>query len=166
LVAPLTGDAVPSRDAGELRSLVIDAQPPRDERIALQLSDKWARLNVPDEQVEALVLALQTVAPLRVIAARDEEAYARRFGVPVDYFDDTDGWKAAVAAARVVVAPDSGAVHLAGTIGTPVVAVFPPQRAFDAQTARWSPWASPHRIVRADDGWPSRAAGAAIELLA
>ena len=170
LVAPLTGDAAPSRDASELRPLILDAQPPPDDRVALQLTDKWARLNIARDDVEGLLRALQATGPLRVIASRGEAAYAEPIaqtaGVPVDYFDNVDEWKAAVAAARVVVAPDSGAIHLAGMVGTPVVAIFRPQRAFDAQVARWSPWASPHRIVRADDGWPQRAAQAIAELCA
>ena len=168
LVAPLTGDAKPSRDANELRPLVLASQPERDDRIAVQLTDKWTRLGIRAAEVESLLRALHAAAPLRVIAARDETAYAepvaQRAGLHVDYFDDLEQWKVAVAAARVLVAPDSGAIHLAGTVGTPVVAVFPPQRAFDAQIARWSPWASPSRIIRAGDEWPQRAAQAAAEL--
>jgi ADP-heptose:LPS heptosyltransferase len=168
LIAPLTADTAPSRDAHELRPLILDAQPSPDHRVALQLTDKWRRLNIARDDVEALLRALQAAGPLRVIASRGESAYAAAIaetaGVAVDYFDGVDAWKAAVAAARVVVAPDSGAIHLAGMVGTPVVAVFPQQRAFDAQIARWSPWASAHRILRAHDGWPQRAAQAVAEL--
>ncbi len=49
-------------------------------------------------------------------------------------------------------------------IGTPVVAVFPPQRGYALQVARWAPWASPHRIVRADHGWPARVDEALAQL--
>ena len=49
--------------------------------------------------------------------------------------------------------------------GTPVVAVFPPMRLYDAWVARWAPWATAHRIVRADEGWPARAADALALLL-
>ncbi len=168
LVTPLTGDSAPSRDAEALRPLVLAMQPPPDDRVALQLTDKWARLNVADEQVEALVAALRRGGPLRVIAARQEAAYAQRIaqsaGIQIDYFEHMHEWKSAVAAARVLVAPDSGAIHLAGMIGTPVVAVFAPQRAFDAQVARWSPWASPSRIVRAGNEWPPIAARAVLDL--
>lgn len=168
LVAPLTSDETPSREARELRPLVLDTQPLPDDRVTVQLTDKWERLNIARDGVAALVRALKAAGPLRLIAARDEAPYAQTIaqatGLSVDFFDDMDQWKAAVAAARPLVAPDSGAIHLAGTIGTPVVAVFPAQRAFDAQVARWSPWAAPHRIVRAGDAWPPRAARAAAEL--
>jgi ADP-heptose:LPS heptosyltransferase len=170
LVASLTGDAAPSRDARELRPLVLDAEPLPDARIAVQLTDKWARLDIARDDVDALLRALQNAGPLRIIAARKEAPYAQPIaqtaGLHVDYFDGMDDWKAAVAAARVLVAPDSGAIHLAGTLGTPVVAVFPPQHAFDAQVARWAPWASPQRIVRAGESWPQFAAQATAELLA
>jgi ADP-heptose:LPS heptosyltransferase len=168
LVAPLTGDAAPSRDARELRPLILESQPPSDGRAVLQVTDKWARLNIARDDVEALMRVLQASGPLRVIASRAEAAYAEPIaqttGVAIEYLDDVDEWKAAVAAARVIIAPDSGAIHLAGMLGTPVVAVFPPQHAFDAQVARWSPWAAPHRIIRAADEWPLRAARAVAEL--
>jgi ADP-heptose:LPS heptosyltransferase len=168
LVAPLTGDASPSRDVRELRRMVLDGEPQPDERIALQLTDKWARLGLANGDVERLVRSLNERGPLRVLASPSEAAYveaiAQRTGVRAEYFDEFADWKAAVAAARVLVAPDSGAIHLAGMTGTPVVAVFAPQRNFDAQVARWSPWAAPYRIVRADGEWPLEAEGAAGEL--
>ena len=80
------------------------------------------------------------------------------------YFDDTASWKAAIGAAPAIVAPDSGALHVAGMIGTPVVAVFPPERDFALQVARWAPWAAPHRIVRAGRDWPARAADALVQI--
>ena len=86
LVAPLTGDSVPSRDARELRPLVLDVPPTADDRIALQLTDKWARLDIADRRRRNAVAHGGRASPLRVIAARDEAAYAepiaRRAGVP------------------------------------------------------------------------------------
>lgn len=168
LFTGITGDAAPSRDARELRPLILDVPPQPDERVAVQLTDKWARLGLSDEKVAELVRTLDSAGPLRVFASRGESSYAQRVarsaGLPVECFHDMDAWKAAIAAARVVVAPDSGAIHLAGTMGTPVVAVFPSRRNFDAQVARWSPWASRYRIIRARDDWPLRAARAVSEL--
>jgi ADP-heptose:LPS heptosyltransferase len=63
------------------------------------------------------------------------------------------------------VTPDCGALHVAGMVGTPVAAVFPPNRQFALQVARWAPWAAPHRIVRAGNEWPSRTADALAQLL-
>ena len=168
LVAPLVGNETPTRDPRELRPLVLAAEPPPDDRIAVQITDKWERWGVPLDAVIELVRRLEGAGPVRLLAARSEEVYARRIAAAtdraIDYFDDLESWKAAIAAAPAIVAPDSGAIHVGGTIGTPVVAVFAAQPLFDAQVARWSPWASPNRIVRADRGWPQRAADAVVQL--
>lgn len=165
LFLPLLGNgAVPGRDARELRPLVLAAEPGRDDRVAVQITDKWERLGIPSVEVADLVRRLSGDGKLRLLAARSESAYAQPVadaaGIGIDFFDDMGSWKSAIAAAAAIVAPDSGAVHVAGTIGTPVVAVFPPQPRFASQVARWAPWAAPHRIVRADTGWPSRAVDA------
>ena len=75
-------------------------------------------------------------------------------GIRIDRFDSLDAWKDAIAEAPALVAPDSGALHVAGTIGTPVVGVFPASAQFDLQVARWSPWAAPSRIVKAEGDGP------------
>ena len=50
-------------------------------------------------------------------------------------------------------------------IGTPTVAAFPPTAQFALQTARWSPWAAPYRIVKMDAAWPIVAEDAVEDLL-
>jgi len=169
LGAPLLGDERPPKDASELRSLVLDTEPLPDERVAIQVTQKWERLGVPLQQVAELVRRVAACAPLRVLSARSEAPYAERVAAaaetPIDYFDGIAEWKAAIAAATALVAPDSGAMHVAGTVGTPVVAIFPPGPAFELQVARWAPWAARHRIVRAGEGWPMRAADALASLL-
>jgi ADP-heptose:LPS heptosyltransferase len=56
-------------------------------------------------------------------------------------------------------------VHVAGMVGTPTVAVFPPIRDFELQLARWAPWAAPYRALRAEGNWPDQVTGALGELL-
>jgi ADP-heptose:LPS heptosyltransferase len=164
----LGDDAVPTRDARRLRPLVIDGEPDPDKRVAVQITDKWERLGISLEDVTDLVERIARARPFRLIAAERESAYADRFasatGSNVERFASLGPWKSAIAAARAVVAPDSGALHVAGMVGTPVVGVFPPARDFALQVARWSPWAAPYRIVRADDGWPRVAAFSLGEL--
>ena len=164
----LIGDEAPSRDAGVLRPLVLEREPACDDRIALQVTREWERLGIALRRGRgARPARCCTVA--RLLASSTEAAYARTvaeaMGLEIAYFDELEPWKAAIAAAPAIVTPDSGALHVAGMIGTPVVAVFPPQRRYALQVARWSPWAAPHRIVRADAGWPARAADAAVALL-
>ena len=152
-----------------LRPLVLDAEPPHDDRIAVQITDKWERLGIGFEAVVDLVRRLAAAGELNLISSHNESSYAQRINaatdLPITYFDDTAKWKAAIAAAPAIVAPDSGALHVAGMIGTPVVAVFPDEPLFDARVARWAPWAAPHRIVRARAGWPARAVDALAQLL-
>jgi ADP-heptose:LPS heptosyltransferase len=169
LIEPLVGNETPTHDLAQLRPLVLESDPAPDDRVAVQITDKWERLGIPIESVVDLVRRLAAGGELHLLSSRSESAYAqlieRATGIAVSYFDDLPSWKGAIAAAVALVAPDSGAVHVAGMTGTPVVAVFPPMRLYDAWVARWAPWATAHRIVRADEGWPARAADALALLL-
>ncbi len=169
LTAPLAGDDKPTRDLTQLRPLVLESEPAPDDRVAVQITDKWERLGIPLKSVVDLVRRVAASGELVLLSSRSESRYSqsveRATGIAVSYFDNLPSWKAAIAAAAALVAPDSGAVHVAGMTGTPVVAVFPPMRLYDAWVARWAPWATAHRIVRADEGWPARAADALALLL-
>jgi ADP-heptose:LPS heptosyltransferase len=169
LATPVVGDRYPTREAADLRPLVLEREPEPDERVAVQITDKWERLGVALDDLVELVRRIAATGRPRLLAARRENGYAERIaratGFGVTYFDDLDPWKAAIGAAPAIVTPDSGALHVAGMVGTPVVAVFPAQRAYALQVARWAPWAAPHRIVRADEGWPARASDALAYLL-
>ena len=165
---PLLSGENPTRDLARLRPLVLEGDPPPDERIAVQVTNKWERLGIAFEQVVAMIRRVAAGGTPRLLSARNEAPYAQRIagatGSTVEYFDEIGAWKNAVAAAPAIVAPDSAAIHVAGMIGTPVVAVFPPQRGYALQIARWAPWAAPHRIVRADHGWPARVEDALAHL--
>jgi ADP-heptose:LPS heptosyltransferase len=169
LIEPLVGEKKPTHDLAQLCPLVLESEPAPDDRVAVQITDKWDRLGIPIESVVDLVRRVAAGGELRLLSSSSESAYAqsveRATGIAVSYFDDLPSWKASIAAAIALVAPDSGAVHVAGMTGTPVVAVFPPMRLYDAWVARWAPWATAHRIVRADEGWPARAADALALLL-
>jgi ADP-heptose:LPS heptosyltransferase len=169
LGASLIGDEKPSRDTATLRPLVLESEPAPDDSVAIQITEKWQRLGIPPSDVVELVRRVAANGPLRLVSAQREERYAQRIaestGLRVVYFDDLAQWKATIGAAAGLVAPDSGAMHVAGMVGTPVVGIFPPGRDYALQVSRWAPWAAPHRTVRADDGWPVRAADALVTLL-
>jgi ADP-heptose:LPS heptosyltransferase len=166
----LLGDAAPSRDLTLLRPLVLEREPPSDERVVIQISDKWQRLHIDFDRVAELVRRAAHAVPLRLVSAKAERDYAHAIAsavaIDVECFDDVEAWKEAIAAARGLIAPDSGALHVAGMVGTPTVAVFPPSPNAELQTARWSPWAAPFRLVRAEDEWPARALETLGSLLA
>ncbi len=165
----LLGDMPIPRDPSVLRPIVLENDVPRGTRIAFQVSDKWERLGIDFAHVVRALRATAQVGTVHAIAASSESAYAQRIeaasGIAVERFGALTPWKEAIANAAAVVAPDSGAVHLAGMVGTPTVAIFPPIRDFDLQLARWAPWAAPYRALRADGTWPDRVPAALHDLL-
>lgn len=168
LLRAALGEFEAPRDPKDLRPYVIDDEPAADNRIAFQITDKWQRLGAPLEGVAELARRTAQRHPTRFIAAQHEAAYARAFSdaaeVPVETFETLEPWKNAIAAARAIVAPDSGAVHVAGMVGTPVVSCFARDE-FALQSRRWSPWAAPHRVVSMEAAWPLVAADALEDLL-
>lgn len=169
LAADLLPDAEPPRDPKILREIVLDEVPPPDRRIAMQITDKWERLGATPDRVLELYRRAAQQHELRPIGSSKERAYCEQFahaaGTYVELFDELPAWKTAIAASRAVLAPDSGAVHVAGMTGTPVVSCFAAEN-FALQSARWSPWAAPHAIVEmSDETWPLAAADALESLL-
>lgn len=156
------------RDPALLRPLVLDDEIPRGNRIVVQVTDKWERLGIAFDDVVRAISAAARAGEVRAVAVRGEATYAQRIaaasGVEIEYFDALAPWKNAIASAAALVAPDGGALHVAGMVGTPVVALFPPQRNLELQTARWSPWAAPYRALRAQGDWPAAVADALLGL--
>ncbi|HEY3676879.1 MAG TPA: hypothetical protein VGK84_12910 [Candidatus Tumulicola sp.] len=165
----LVSQTEPPREASRLRPLILASDPTPDARVAFQVTAKWQRMGIPPEDVAAAFIRAgrnAIVAPIGSEIEREYiDAFERRTGSSVARFADVETWKGAIASHRALVAPDSGAVHVAGTIGTPVVAVFPDDASFDLQVARWHPWAAPYRVVRANSDWPERLGDALANLL-
>ena len=165
---PLVGRGTPPSDVAELRPLVLEREPERVDAIAIQVTDKWERLGIPSEHVTDLIHRLGAYGVPQLLSAARETGYAQTIGaatgIPISYFDELEPWKSAIASATVLVTPDCGALHVAGMIGTPVVAIFPPQPGYALHVARWAPWAAAHRVIRADFGWQARASDAVAPL--
>lgn len=159
----LVPDAEPSRDPADLRPMVLERDPLPDDRIAIQITDKWERLGARTNDLVELIDRIAAEHSVRLIGSQSERAYctilATQASRNVELFDEVGPWKDAIAASPALVAPDSGAVHVAGMTGTRVVACFAPQN-FMLQTSRWSPWAALHRIVKIEEPWPLVAADA------
>ncbi|MDQ2865025.1 MAG: hypothetical protein M3R51_02245 [Candidatus Eremiobacteraeota bacterium] len=169
LARPLVNDIPPCRDAAHLRPFVLDSDVPRGDRVLLQISDKWERLGIAFSDVVRMVKLASSEENVRVVTAENELPYAARLanaaGVELEAFARLTDWKNAIGGARAIIAPDSGAIHVAGMIGTPTVAVFPEGMDFALQSVRWSPWASPFRAIAAEPQWPERAVAALRALL-
>ncbi len=167
LGSEIVGTSKIPRDPRILRGFVVDAQPQPDERVVMQITGKWQRLGAARKAVAGFARNLQQHYPMRFVAAESEREFAQVVaadaGISIDYFHELASWKDALAAAKAVVAPDSGAVHVAGMTGTPVVAAFG-QKDFALQTGRWSPWAAPYKLVEIRGDWPAAARNALEEL--
>lgn len=168
LAASLLGNETITRDPNRLRPLVLENEVARGDRIAFQVTDKWERLGIAFEDVVRAIAVAGEHGTVRAIASKGEDVYAARTsqaaGIEVERFGTLEPWKEAIASAAALVAPDSGALHVAGMVGTPSVAVFPVIPNVALQTARWSPWAASASILLAEPHWPDLVSGALAAL--
>ena len=151
----LHGEPEPTRDPRRLRPLLVaESQSPADRGrapIVVQLGTKWSAIGVGPAAAQAFVATL-VARGARLVASSAEAAaaLASSGGAPVSLFPDVAGWKDAIAGARLVVTPDTGAAHLAGMLGIPVIDVFADADAA-LQIARWHPWAARYVALAAAD---------------
>jgi ADP-heptose:LPS heptosyltransferase len=144
--------APPQRDPARLRPWITGpgAVPARS-GLLVQLGVKWNALGLADDVLQRLAGALRERGGRFIAAPAERAAMQSQFpAVTIDAPATTRDWIAAVDAAAALVSPDTGAAHLAGMIGVPVVDVFPDAH-FDVQTRRWRPWASSSIVLRASE---------------
>lgn len=142
----------PERDAVRLRPWIAGPAPvPERCGLLVQLGEKWNALGIAEAMLQRLTAALRERGARFIAAPRERERMQAQFpALRVDAPATTREWIATVDAAAALVSPDTGAAHLAGMIGVPVVDVFPDAH-FDVQTRRWRPWASSSIVVRASE---------------
>lgn len=142
----------PQRDALHLRRWIAgDIPVPERRGLLVQLGAKWNALGVADAILQRLAAVLRERGARFIAAPGEREAMQTQFStLTIDAPPTTREWIATVDGAAALVSPDTGAAHLAGMIGVPVVDVFP-DAGFDAQTRRWRPWASSSIVVRASE---------------
>src|SRR5581483_6522748 len=99
-----------------------------------------------------IAAALANIArriPMLAVASQAEREYAQtlaqRSGLDLEVTQSTDRWKHLIAGAEALIAPDSGAAHLAGMTGTGCVDLFPDGPDVAQALQRWFPWASPRQ---------------------
>lgn len=125
--------------------------------IGLHLSAKWSAEGWSDQICVEVARSLLNRFPdifLIVTAGPGEERYFASAAavLPTSRFALFTGlqlaqWAALLSQTRGLVSMDTGAVHLAASVATPVVAVFP-ELNFAHASSRWSPWQVPHRVIR------------------
>ncbi len=74
---PLVNGERPTRDLDELRPLLIDDGSAPDDRVAIQITDKWERLGISFEEVVEMVRRIAAGGTPRLLSARSEATYAR-----------------------------------------------------------------------------------------
>jgi ADP-heptose:LPS heptosyltransferase len=142
----------PERDAVRLRPWITGTSAiPERRGVVVQLGVKWNALGIAAAALVRLATSLRERGARFIAAPGERDAMQTQFPtLDVQAPATTRAWIAAVDAAAALVSPDTGAAHLAGMIGVPVVDVFP-DAGFDAQTRRWRPWASSSIVVRASE---------------
>ncbi len=88
-------------------------------------------------QDEGLASAVMEQVPT---AARTEGRIALVSSLPLPR------WLGQLAECTILVTPDTGAAHVAGMLGVPVIDIFEPD-VFVRLAQRWRPWAAPFRCV-------------------
>lgn len=112
--------------------------------VALQLMPRWSQSGWPDEALVREVWRLLPEPKIALCAPTDAglaAGYEHVFSSP-----DLKEYAAVLERCRALVTPDGGAVHVAASVGTPVVALFPERHAAHC-VRRWRPWAVEHRVV-------------------
>jgi ADP-heptose:LPS heptosyltransferase len=115
----------------------------------LQWTRKWLQGGWP----ESLLAAVLEAMPLetKVFVAPEEKDWALSV-VPghrrqkVACWPDLLDYAREVAGCRYLLSIDTGAVHVAAAVGTPVIDVFPEGGA-QHTVPRWRPWMVPHQVV-------------------
>ena len=147
--------AEPPRDADVLRELFLNLPVDRGPGVAIQVSAKWQQSGVGVDALAETARALAAFGPVRLLHDAREEAYADALaaasGQPAERCPSLAQWVRALAESRVLLTPDTGALHVAGMLGTPVVAAYPHTSDRALQMGRWSPWAAPYRARTFDD---------------
>lgn len=151
------GYELPRGDGGQLA--VISALPDPAGLVAAPYVVVHARASVPARapsvsRVAAMVGALARAGHRVVVTGSGDDA-AVTAAICADAADAVDlGGRtslpmlaAVLAGADVVVAPNTGAAHLAAAAGTPVVSLFAPV----VPAARWAPYGVPHAVLGRQD---------------
>jgi len=126
--------------------------------VAVHLAPAWVRPPwSPSAFVDMLEALLADVAGCRVVVTfgpQEEDlggelqrSYAGSERVRVMGHMTVNEWATVMGAARMAVTSDTGAIHVAAGVRTPVVAAYE-DATFDLCSQQWAPWMIPHRKVR------------------
>lgn len=147
----LSGQTAPTRDADRLRELFLREARPRRPVLSVQVSPKWRAYGSFPAFI-AFLTQLAEGGEIRLIGAANEELFLaeteERSGIPIERHHFIASWIESIATSQALLTPDTGAAHVAGMTGTPVIDVFPDGASRRFQR-RWRPWAAPGTLLTA-----------------
>lgn len=126
-------------------------------RVVLHLGDRWLAGGWAFADLEALLVGLRQQGELKVSAGPREHKMLAENGLQLEGMEVLTGlafdeWAALLGSAEVVVSPDTGAVHLAAAMRTPVVVAYEAST-YEHCSRQWAPWKVPNRsVVKATPG--------------
>jgi ADP-heptose:LPS heptosyltransferase len=151
-----------SRERAELARLpALSGLQPSDTVVAVHPFTSNPAKEWPADRFKELIARLSEVAPLRVVVIGGPEERGRAAAIMPQRPGAIDAvgrltlrqTAALLQHARLLVSNDSGPVHLASAVGTPVIALFGAVEG-PSGPARWGPWGGGHAVVareRLDD---------------
>lgn len=120
-------------------------------RLLFHLGDRWLTGDWDLKRVRALIEALSALGQVVVTTGPREEALLADepslfSGVDIRRGLSFEAWADLIGSSEIAVSPDTGAVHLAAAMGTPVVVAYEPST-FELCSRQWAPWKIAHRSL-------------------
>ncbi len=120
-------------------------------RVVFHLGDRWLVGDWRFEDLRILLRALRAYGDVFVTAGPREAELVSNNGLDVDGVHLRFGksfreWAELIGSASVLVSPDTGAVHLAAAMGTPVVVAYEAST-YEHCSQQWAPWMVESRSV-------------------
>ncbi len=127
-------------------------------RLVFHLGDRWLVGDWRFEDLRIMLRALRAYGEVYVTAGPREAELVANNGLDVDgvhlrFGTSFRDWAELIGSACAVVSPDTGAVHLAAAMGTPVVVAYE-AATYEHCSRQWAPWMVESRSVV--KGSPSR----------
>lgn len=140
-------------------------------RLVFHLGDRWLAGGWSFDDLRALLAGLRELGEVKVTAGpREERLLAENplqvEGVELCFCGEAFlDWATLVGSAEVLVSPDTGAVHLAAAMQTPVVVAYEAST-YEHCSRQWAPWKISHRsVVKSSPGQTIPRLLAAVEEL-
>lgn len=126
-------------------------------RVVFHLGDRWLAGGWEIDDLRRLLDGLKRFDEVKVTAGPREERLLAESGLRLEGMELCTGlsfeqWAGLLGSAQALLSPDTGAVHLAAAMGTPVVVGYEAST-FEHCSRQWAPWMVPHRsVVKAAPG--------------